>query len=421
MSLQLSAQNHSHWCSTDEASQEATAKANEADLLKLEEAINLLDQQAAIINSAGSNKKADNERFFQIPVVVHLITQPGANPHPTANVEAMIEKLNQDYNLQNTNLNIIQEEYRDLAANANIRFSLAKFDPDGNPTTGINVVESTLADLRSAGSRNAAKYLINWPNDKYLNFWVVDYIGSSGGDIEGEVLGFATLPWLVASGSTRSSEDGIVIKKAQVNRNSTTATHEVGHYLGLLHPFQGGCLTGNCKFDGDKVCDIPQARTANFGCPKDSNTCPLDERRDNVTNFMDYADCQAMFTPEQVGRMRATLITHRAYLASWENLTTVGVSDELNIVNEVNAFPNPFQNEITIQVNVKTNEVACINIKDLLGRSYKKDCKKNLQVGVNNFNYSTNELGITEAGIYLLEITVGNEVIVKKIQYTPSF
>jgi hypothetical protein len=104
-------------------------------------------------------------------------------------------------------------------------------------------------------------------------------------------LGYCSVPFTVEPGSDAFYGDGCAVGSGTVPGGNPpydlgkTATHEIGHWLGLPHTFDNGCSE-----PGDGIDDTPYEAQATFGCPVGQDSCPDQEGLDPIQNFMDYTD-----------------------------------------------------------------------------------------------------------------------------------
>jgi hypothetical protein len=141
---------------------------------------------------------------------------------------------------------------------------------------------------------------------KTLNVYTVSFS-------QDETLGYATFPFEYEE---FPDDDGVIIRYNTTPGSDfvpyhlgRTLTHEVGHWVGLFHTFQGE----SCFGPGDGVADTPAQLTETSGCPRGKDTCPGDVGLDPINNFMDYSYdiCLDSFTPGQVDRLRTNLAYYR--------------------------------------------------------------------------------------------------------------
>ncbi len=262
-----------------------------------------------------------------IPVVFHVFHINGDENISDAQIKDQIRILNLDYRRLNPDTANMNPIFAGVGADMKIEFRIASIDPFGDCTDGI-------VRYYSPSTVNADDYIKSlsvWPTDKYLNIWIVKNIKAIGVEPGLEIAGYAQFPFPQGKASL-SISDGVVIRSDFVGSIGTSnpgragrvATHEVGHWLGLIHPFQDSC------YGGDDVSDTPPVRDANFGCtPRNSCTFDNPDLPDMIENYMDYANgsCQNTFTNGQKTRVDAIFDKWRKLLYQESNLIAAGVQD----------------------------------------------------------------------------------------------
>ncbi len=250
--------------------------------------------------------------IITIPVVVHIVNYKDL-PFEISDekIRSQIKVLNEDFRKKNPDHTKTPEEFKPFVADVGIEFKLATQDPNGNATTGIirthgdvtgwngipnpdKKVEDLKLYFTEKGGQDA------WPRDQYLNIYIaylrdqfnkVAYAYATFYDVDPRTDGVVIDP---KSFGTIGDLEGHLNK-------GRTATHEIGHWLGLKHIFG---RQDNCEI-GDDIDDTPTQFGQILGKPTHPKTsCGSN---DMFMNFMNYADDDAMymFTEGQKEKMRS--------------------------------------------------------------------------------------------------------------------
>lgn len=231
--------------------------------------------------------------FYDIPVVFHVIENTSGDGFlSAATIQDQIDILNEDFQA-------LPGTPGAPGTNGKIRFHLATTDPVGNPTSGITYTTN------NSWYDDSGNYWgpLAWDTNRYLNVYT-----------NAPPCCYGYVPGFPSEGLAGQNLDRVVLWWEAVGRDPTagwplnmgrTASHEIGHYLGLYHTFEGGC-GGSCNLAGDLICDTNAESVETLGCPASKTSC---SSPDPFHNYMDYTDdpCLWEFTPEQVKRMRCTL------------------------------------------------------------------------------------------------------------------
>lgn len=293
---------------------------------------------------------------YTIPVVFHIIHNgepigTGTNI-PDAQLISQINVLNKDYQRLNADASSTPAEFASVAGSLDIEFVLAKQDPEGLATNGIVRVQGTKTEWALADNEEF-KALSYWPAENYLNIWIINFNDPNN------FIGYAQLPESsslpgLENSSNNAATDGVVINYKDVGsiddgafdlepqfNKGRTATHEVGHFLGLRHIWGDA---SSCSAT-DYVSDTPPQDNPTNGCPTHPQiACSVNKM---FQNYLDYTNdnCMNLFTQGQVARMEVILQNspRRASLNS-----SPGASD-----------PSPVANDLGIREIINPEVTSC--------------------------------------------------------------
>ncbi|MBF4465538.1 M43 family zinc metalloprotease [Flavobacterium sp. LC2016-12] len=279
---------------------------------------------------------------YTIPVVFHIYGDVQSGKTITyEKIVNHLAQLNDDFNGLNADYQTVEPFFQARRGTLKVQFKLAKKDPNGGCTTGV------VFHLAKNGYGNGGGYddqiaADAWDNTKYMNVYIQNDLYNEG------VFNNSGVAWYPNSDMTASNTARVVFNGAYLYDNSyskefsATLTHEFGHFMNLIHTFEGGC-SGT-----DEVDDTPaEDGLHTLACTPGTN-CTGDKV--NFENYMGYngaQGCYKMYTQGQIDRMLAAL-QHPARITLWQpqNLIDTGVNSiESSLVAGTTTFKETLVND----------------------------------------------------------------------------
>lgn len=377
------------------------------------------DSVQAQIRRTDARGGRTTDRIIRIPVVVHVIHNnpdslifggKGNANISVAQIESQIRILNEDYRKKegtrgyNTN---------PVGVDMEIEFYLATEDPNGNLTTGILRRYAPKTSYNIGSDLEKISALSYWPSDRYLNMWIVPELAGYLGYAQFAAANFDGLQMYYEQ---FPKTDGVFLSHAYVGDTGDladqtyaygrTATHEIGHWLGLIHTWGDDyCGTDYCD-------DTPPAEAANRTrfCNDTYSTCVSGNRTKNmIENYLDYSPdaCMNIFTADQKKRVRAVLeiSNRRQKLVAASN--SLADTDQLTLL----VYPNPVTGQqVAFDATFKGLQNLRFTLTTTAGDVVYTDSRSTQPS--NRFTIPTK--GLTQ-GIYVLQVRTGSETKAARI------
>lgn len=403
----ISSLNAQKKCAVGDIADEKLRRRHQTLNVKIQDFYRKYDKESAF---------ADN--LIRIPVVVHVIHNNAAGKiggDDNGNISdeqifSQIKVLNEDYRKKISTPGFNNSP---VGTDMNIEFYLADKDPDGKPSLGVNRVYSQKANFDVFDENILLSSLSYWDSNRYLNIWVTT--------LKDDFLGYAEFPIGEYDGleleEIDEKIDGVMIDHRAFGRQTGTSTdgvytygrtltHEIGHWLGLIH-------TWGDEYCGDDFCaDTPPTESGNLTirCTPRYSNCRGNRTLNMIENYMDYTadSCMNIFTGDQKARVRAVLEVSKRR----KRLIT---NSEFNLPQAekliVKVLENPSSTDylqFQILLNAFTNfnyEIFDASGKQIVSAAFEDSPSRLIQI-------PKADLG---KGVYNLRVKSGEEIIYKRL------
>jgi hypothetical protein len=377
-----------------------------------------------------------------IPVVIHVIYRNSADSQriTMARIRGQIDATNKQLRRLNANANETRKIFLPVAADCNIQMCLATRKPDRSTFSGV--IYHKYPDYNERRDLDSIRAATTLNHYRYLNVWVTPDTNTAS----------AVFPW-----QATAHHDGFYIGSKVFgtigadllpsNNLGAIFTHELGHYLGVLHTFdRGSAYLGKCELVNDpSISDFCGDTPLDWDFPNGSEapTCSYGIREEcggfitQTENYMYYNPdrCLNMFSKDQRARMRACLHSLRFILTLPSNQKLTGVDckdlnencnscstplallgadyndlqvDKQSMEKKITIFPNPTNSIVhIIYHNLPLKKGMSIDLYNQLGQKLKRVYS----------NTAINNLSLVSFpdGVYYMNITIDNTSITKYI------